>query len=202
MPHLTLSTLRAQESATRASHSPLVKGSIFASPAGPYQPSAPSFLFRELKRPWRLSMPSKASEDCRGGAVRGGAAPPHGNNTFVPGFRNCCKRPTEAWTQSIAQPFGPLRREAAARRAGLGRGLSPAPQRRTPSRRVVCAAEQSNSGSDNWYTHLLLHPAVFRVRQPPTLSPEMRPVTLWPEGLLPNSRSESWARPAVRRPLR
>lgn len=32
VPHLTLWTLKARESATRASHSPLVKGSIFALP--------------------------------------------------------------------------------------------------------------------------------------------------------------------------
>lgn len=139
-------------------------------------------------------MPSKASEGCRGGAARGGAAPPHGNNTFVPGFRNCCKRPTEAWTPSIAQPLA----HSAGRRPGGAQcwgGAKPRPQRRTPSGRAVCAADCSTpvqtTGTPTAASGCVPAAAI------PALSPEMRPVRPSPQGLSPNSRSESSKAPAA-----
>lgn len=80
-------------------------------------------------RPCRLSMPSVASKGWRGGAARGGAAPPRGNNIFVPGFRNCCRRPTEAWTLSSAQPLA----HTAKRRGKAGQGLGGAWRGPAPS---------------------------------------------------------------------
>lgn len=138
-------------------------------------------------------MPSEASEDWRGGAARGGAALPSGNNTFVPGFRNCCKKdPLRRGLRAQLNPWPTRPRgEGGPCRAGAGPLQAPPPAaylgpRSSQCRRAVPGFQQ--------LVHLL-RSSVFRVPQPQHWA---RKRGRWvAKGLSLNSRSESRAGPGI-----
>lgn len=142
VPQLTLWTLKAQESESQASHSPLVKGSIFAPPWVLTSQAPQASYYESWSGPADWACPARPLRT--GGEVRRGAAPLYRAAT-TPSFRvfaTAAKRTHWGVDSERSSTPGLLGQEAREGRAGLGRGLcKPRPQRHTWGRGALSAAE-------------------------------------------------------------
>lgn len=114
-------------------------------------------------------MPSEASEGCRGGAARGGAAPPARQQHLRSGFSQLLQKdPLRRGRQSAAaQPLA----HPAKRRGRAGRGWGGASASPAPSGILMGGAPAELSAAAELLPRFrqlmhLLRSAVFRVRQP------------------------------------